>query len=214
MTARKKNSWRWLAIAFLTATLAGGRDARAGGIMVKIGQQPGGGDPPYDYIMQVYLDPGYGVDYANWFTIESLKGVTTGSFTMEPVNIPDGISWSPSINEKVTAYPYASDVTWYFTGTNPYKNTGTGEIYLGEFGVETTVNFSSPPYIDGTIIDYHWSIVDLNGKPSTGSGQTPIVTLGIPEPTSSLLLLTGTAILPFVALRQHRRRQSVHYQPQ
>jgi hypothetical protein len=200
----------WLGVAFIVmgTMLAGSREACASGITIKIGQQPGGGDPPYDYIIQVYLDPGYGIDYGNSFTVENLTGVTPGSFTQEPINIPGGVSWSPQLTETNSTSPYASDVQWYFTGTTPYNNTGSGEIYLGQFGVETTVSFTSPPYSNGTPIFYDWSIVDNNGNPSSGSGQTPIVTLGVPEPTSALLLTCGVAILPLLVLHQRRRSRT------
>ncbi len=207
MKLRIKATWTWTTLFAVFATIASGSAACASGIVVKIGQMPGGGDPQYDYIMQVYLDPGYGVDYDNSFTVDNLKGVTPSSLTSEPVNIPDGVSWSPTIDETQSTYPYASDVTWYFTGSTPYTNSGSSQIYLGQFEVETTVNFSTPPYIPGTLIDYTWSIVDLNGNPSTGSGQTPIVNLGVPEPTSALLLLCGVSIVPCLMLRQRYRRR-------
>jgi hypothetical protein len=209
MTLRMKRAWLWVAITALGVILAGGKQSQAAGIVVKIGQRQGGGDPPYDYIMQVYLDPGYGVKYDNLFTVENLIGITPASLTSEPVNIPAGVSWAPVISETQTTYPYASDVTWYFTGSTPYDNTGTGEIYLGQFTVETTVNFSAPPYKDGTLISYDWSIVTSDGSPASGSSQTPIYTLAVPEPTSALLLLCGVGIVPFVARYQRRRNCSL-----
>jgi hypothetical protein len=128
-----------------------------------------------------------------------LIGITPASLTSEPVNIPEGISWSPEISETNTTFPYTSDVTWYFTGTTPYDNTGTSEIYLGQFKAETMVSFSSPPYVVGMIIDYNWSIL---GNPSSGGGQTAIYNVAVPEPASALLLLCGVAAVPFLALRQ------------
>jgi hypothetical protein len=213
MALRTKRAWLGAAITALGVILVGGSTASAAGIVVKIGQQPGGGDPPYDFIMQVYLDPGYGVNYDNSFTVDNLIGITPASLTSEPVNIPEGVSWSPSFNETQTAYPYASDVTWYFTGSAPYSNSGSGEIYLGQFTVETVVNFSTPPYANGTLIDYSWSIVDLSGNPSSGSGMTPITNLSIPEPASAVLLLCGVGALPFFVRRQQHRRRSLHEQP-
>jgi hypothetical protein len=209
MRLRLKSTWLCVAITALGTALAGGSEAWAGGIKITIGQQPGGGEPPYDYIIQVYLDPGFGVNFDNSFTVDNLIGVTPGSFTAEPVNIPDGISWSPSISETQSTFPFASDVTWYFTGSNPYSNTGSGEIYLGQFAVETTVDFSTPPYMIGAPIVYTWSIVNTSGGSSTGSG---IAFLGVPEPSSALLLLGGVSILPAFALRQRVRRRSLPQQ--
>jgi hypothetical protein len=87
-----KRTWIWKLVFALSVVLTSEGTAWAKGITVTIGQQQGGGDPPYDYVIQAYLDPGYGVDYSNSFTINNLVGVTPASLTSEPVNIPEGIS--------------------------------------------------------------------------------------------------------------------------
>lgn len=208
MKIRPKKMWLGVAITALGMMLTADIEACASGITIKIGQMPGGGDPPYDYVLQVFLDPGYGVGYNNSFTVDNLIGVTPSSLTSEPVDVPS-VSWSATFNETQTTYPYASDITWYFTGNTPYNNPpGSGELYLGQFMVETTASFTNPPFMNGTIIDYSWSIVTSSGAPSNGSGQTPIVTLGVPEPTSALLLACGVGILPVFVLRQRRRSRT------
>ena len=57
MTSQIKRAWLWVAITALGVIVVGGSESQAAGIIVKIGQQQGGGDPPYDYVIQVYLDP-------------------------------------------------------------------------------------------------------------------------------------------------------------
>ena len=51
---------RWLlaGLCCLTAMFIGPRDAEAGSSSITItgGYKPGGGDPPYDYIFNVYLN--------------------------------------------------------------------------------------------------------------------------------------------------------------
>jgi hypothetical protein len=210
MRLRIKSAWLWLAVIASSAILAGESQARASGISVKIGQQPGGGDPPYDYVIQVYLDPGYGIDYGNWFNIQNLTGVTSGSFTTQPIDFP-AVAWSPEITQMSNTFPYASDVQWFFTGNTPYNNTSGSELYLGEFQVKTTVSFSTPPYMIGTPIYYNWSIVTDTGQSSTGTG---VAILGIPEPASALLLSAGVGFVSLLALgRQYRRRSLQQLSP-
>ena len=114
--------------------------------------------------------PGYSVITSNFFTVESLLGVTPANFpnngdlasnTSEPDN-PPSVLWAPSISLTQNSSPYASDVTWTFYSLNgtTIVNSGTGEISLGQFVVETTQNFTSPPYTNGSTIDYSWTVTD------------------------------------------------------
>lgn len=222
MTQRTKRAWLWVIITTLGVILAGGSESQAAGIIVKIGQQQGGGDPPYDYVMQVYLDPGYSIITGNFFTVESLLGVTPANFpnngdlasnTSEP-DSPPSVLWAPSISLTQSSPPYASDVTWTFYTLNgtTIVNAGTGEISLGQFVVETTQNFTSPPYTNGSTVDYSWTVTDNStGMPSSGTG---IAAFLVPEPSSALLLVWGVAILPVFVLHQRHRRRNVQQQSQ
>jgi hypothetical protein len=198
--------------------LIGEQEARAGGlpaIAVKGGYKPGSGEPPYDYIFQIYMEPTNTILAGDSVTFDSLIGVTpnnfpkhgdVGSTTSEPNN-PPAVIWTPAISYPTnTTFPYASNLTWSFFGNTPISATpSTGEVYLGQFVVETTVNFTSPPYANGAIIDYSWII---NGQTSTGMSQFPIFNLLIPEPSSAVLLLVGVGSLPLFVIRQrwHQRR--------
>ena len=66
-------------LALLGAMIAGEREARASkaGITITGGTKPGTGDPPYDYIFDVYLNPGSSIKFSgDSFTIDNLVGVT------------------------------------------------------------------------------------------------------------------------------------------
>lgn len=215
MRRRINGIWVWAAFFALGAMSALGGDACAKGITITIGQMPGGGEPPYDYIIQVYLDPGFEVASSNSFTVENLIGVTppnfpntgdVGSLTIQPEN-GSTVVWSPTITQAATPptpYPYAGNVQWSFYGSPPIMNTGSSELYLGQFVVETTVDFSSPPYVIGAPIDYKFTILNASGQAVTGSG---VALLGVPEPSSAILLLIGAGMVPLaVTYRSQRRR--------
>jgi hypothetical protein len=202
-------------LAVLGILLAGGREAQAAGIKVTGGFKVGGSDPPYDYIFKAYLEPGYSIQSFSGdnFKIDALVGVTPpnfpkpgdlGSFHTEPSN-PPTVIWNATIGSPPVDpnFPYKSDITWSFFGNTTITNSGTKDLFLGRFAVETTVNFASPPYIAGTIIDYSWT---TNGGTQSGTGSFPIIDLNaVPEPSSAVLLLTAAGALPLFWIR-HRRR--------
>lgn len=211
-----KRAWIWTAVFALSAALTSEGTAWAKGVTVTIGQQQGGGDPPYDYVIQVYLDPGYEIQSTAFFTINGqsnggLLGVTPANFpnsgdvqsnTSEP-DSPPRVIWTPSISAPVnTSPPYSADVTWTFYGSSVITNpVGSGnEVYLGQFVVETTQNFTVPPYTGGTPIVYTFGIFNTEGAPVTGGGIANIV----PEPSSVLLLIGGIGVLPMVVSAQRR----------
>jgi hypothetical protein len=208
-----KGAWVWTLLFAVLAVIGSESAACAAGLTVKIGQVSGGGDPPYDYVIQVYLDPGYSVITNNFFTVESLLGVTPANFpnsgdlasnTSEPDD-PPSVLWAPSISLTQSTSPYASDVTWAFYSLNgtTIVNPGPGELYLGQFVAETTQSFTNPPYANGATIDYSWTVTNNStGMPSSGNGIATFV----PEPSSALLLLGGVGILPVFVLRRRRRR--------
>jgi hypothetical protein len=218
-------------LAALGAMLASGPQAQAAtikGITINPGGfLPGGGDPPYDYIFQVYLDPSFTVETTNFFKIEGhnhqgMVGLTpkdfpnpgdVGSTTSEPNN-PPSVIWVPSISAPTnTTFPYAADVTWSFFGNTPISNpnppTSNIEVYLGEFVVVTAVNFTKgPPIPAGTIIDYSFTVTDSTGHPASGVGTFPLINLGVPEPSSAILLLAGACAVALFLHRARRRRNT------
>jgi hypothetical protein len=215
MWRRLKGAWFMTGLAVLGATIAGGLEARAGtaGITIDGGFEPTTGDPPYIYIFQVFLDPGFAVVNpsvnTNFFTIERLVGITTNSLHTEPVDFPT-VVWINTINQSSAPSPFSSDVTWTFDGTstitNPNPPGSNIEVYLGQFEVQTSVSFTNgPPVPPGTIINYTFVVEGLNG-PVSGTGSFPIVDLTVPEPASIVLLTVGALALPVLVLRARRRR--------
>ena len=216
-----KNKRLLAGLCCLTATLIGLRGAEAGStssITITGGYKPGGGDPPYDYIFNVYLNApttagtntfGFG----DSFTIESLPGVDTSSLSSEPSNFPDVI-WAPKASNEVLtpggSAPYESDFTWTFGGTTTYTaTTPVGgpvgpSVSLGQFTVESSFqNFTSVPLPPGTQVTYTYT-----GAPVGVTLTFPIQDLSVPEPSSAILLFVGAGgMMPMVWLIKRRRRQ-------
>jgi hypothetical protein len=216
MTSRVKGAWILAGLAALGSTLVVGGKAEAAStvaaIVIKGGAHPGPGDPPWDYDVQVFLEPVNHITAGDSFTIDSLRGVTPANFpapgapaspTTQPSN-PPSIVWTPSIGAPTnTTFPYASDLTWTFAGnTNINATELTQGIFLGVFTVQTTSNFTSPPYPNDFLIDYSYSV---DGRTNTGTGTFPLQVI-VPEPSSMVLLLVGAGALPWLLIRERRRR--------
>jgi hypothetical protein len=201
---RIKGAWIAVGLAVLGAMVAGG-EARAGtaGIHIGGGFKPVGGDPPYDYVFQVYLDPFFEVQAngspLNNFEVFDLVGVTSGSRTTQPGSSPT-VVWTPT--------PATDDVTWTFTGNTSIPNKTKRELLLGQFTVETTQNFpNGPPVPPGTVIDYTFTVFDLRtGKTITGSDSFQIGALAVPEPSSVVLLSVGAAAMSAIVVCRRRRQ--------
>jgi hypothetical protein len=194
-----------------------------------------GGDPPYTYIFDLYLTSGFinsdGGKLTDFFTVDGLVGVSGSGYdssqianpsapseppTTAPVGSPQamefwntpsgGIAATPSpppTGFKADGYNYNSNVTWeYVAGpTINFTNPGPNGVFLGEFTVNTSwsYEFGQPyPMSPGTIIDFSYTI---GGTTGTGT----FVLLGVPEPSSIVLMLLGGAILPLATV--YRRRQ-------
>ena len=212
MRRRTKGAWVMVGFAALGAMMSGGGEARAAvtGITIGGGFKPGTGDPPYDYIFQVYLNPDssivspygglYSLTHPDYFTIDGLKGVTVFSLTSQPED-PLGVIWVP-----VTG---PSSVTWAYYGTSTITNNSSQELLLGTFEVQTTKNYPyGPPVTSGTSISYSFNVADSKGNPVQGSESFMIQ--AIPEPASStiVLLTAGTGALGGLVVVTRRRRKA------
>jgi hypothetical protein len=173
-------------------------------IVVTGGYKPGTGEPPYDYIFQAYLEPlpnpPGGTNFltlGDFFKITGLPGVTAASLTSEP-NAPPGTIWVP--------IPGSTTVEWKFFGTKKIStDSTTGQINLGQFIVETTENFTSPPFnSSNNVIDYFFS---YDGGTATGTG-TIVMVNAVPEPSSIIMLLVGVSAVPLFVIRQQWRQQN------
>ena len=193
----------------------------AGAITIIGGYKPGGGDPPFDYIFDVFLNaPGINTPGTNTFmagdsfTVDGLPGVDSNSFHNEPFN-PPGVAWAGgALNTVPTpqppgSAPFASDFSWQLTGTTVYTaSTPQGgpvgsSVLLGVFTVESSYDFPNGvlPFPDGTLVNFTFT------ADGGGTGQFPIMNLSVPEPSSAILLATGAGVLPMFWLRERRRRQ-------
>src|SRR5579883_1632761 len=165
-----KSAWILAGLAAIMAlTVGGGAEARAGtrGITISGGFKPGTGDPPYIYFFDVLLDPGFEVRQFDLFTIFDLKGVTGASLSSQPPPSLPGFGWLPN--------PGQEQISWTFIGTTPIPNdhpVGSNiEVPLGQFSVQTSQSFASPPVPPGTKIPYTFTVFDLTTqKDISGSG--------------------------------------------
>jgi PEP-CTERM motif len=206
-----KNRWLLAGLCCLTAMFIGLRDAEAGSSSITItgGYKPGGGEPPFDYTFQVYLDAPSSTGTNTFqngdsFTIDVLPGIHNAQ--VPSVTIP--LQWSLfSLTDETppSSAPYAADVQFKYEGTSPYtvSTPPGGRVYLGQFEITSTYDFPTGvvPYPSGTVLDYTYSI---DGQTQTGGGSFQI--FSVPEPSSLILLATGAAVLPLTWLRQRLRR--------
>jgi hypothetical protein len=213
-----------LGLAVLGAVFVAGGPVRAGSLVVGGGGIVKVGDPFYQYVIEVYLEPGYqiyggSIGTADNFTIHQMPAVSDGSngytppsLTSQPGGSPSG-PWTPQITfDSHGPFPGSnppfdvpiSDVTWYNSGPN--IAAGTSEVYLGEFRVQTwqPIPFIIAPFS----LTFHWSanVHDANGNPvSDPGGDFTLTLLPIPEPASTTMLACGLGLPAVLWLRRRKR---------
>ncbi len=205
-----KRTWILAGLCSLTTMFIGLRDVQAGSSSITItgGYKPGGGDPPYDYIFDVYLNAPSSTGTNTFqngdsFTIDVLPGLR--STTVPSIVIP--LQWSLFSLTDVTppsSAPYAADVQFEYVGSTPYtvSTPPGGRVYLGQFEITSTYDFPTGvvPYPSGTVLDYTYTI---DGQTQQGGGSFQI--FSVPEPSSLILLAAGAGVLPLIWLRQRLR---------
>ncbi len=214
MRPRVQGGWLIMGMAVLGAAIAGGGEARAAlaGITITGGFQPGSGDPPYDYIFRVYLNPGatihkddlIRIGTATSGYIDDLVGVNKHSLHSE-IGEVKGARWElEKIKVVEKAFPYASDVTWEYSGRDLTNGTGIKEL-IGILEIETVVDFDNSTaqrtfshYVkSGTPIDYEVNKV--------AGGRILLQDLVVPEPSSSRIVLVAVAAAGIAVLVGGRR---------
>ncbi len=192
----------------VTAMVVGVSEAEAAGTSITITgvYKPGGGDPPYDYIFNVYLNPpavaGTNTfQMGDSFSIEGLAGVDDTSLYHTP------LQWSlfaltPAMPP--ASAPFASNLTFEYSGSTVYSASnpipGTS-VFLGQFEVVSSYDFPNGvvPYPSGTTLSYTYTI---GGVTTQGNG---FQIFAVPEPSSALLFAVGSGILPVMWLLKRRR---------
>jgi len=211
---RVQGGWLIMGMAMLGAAIAGGREARAAltGITITGGFQPESSDPPYDYIFRVYLNPGATIHKGDLIQIgtatsgyiDDLVGVNKHSLHSE-IGEVKGAKWElKKIKVVEKGFPYASDVTWEYSGKTLTNGTGIEEL-IGILEIETVVNFDDSTeqrtfshYVTaGTPIDYEVNKVS--------GGRILLQDLVVPEPSSSRIVLVAVATAGIAVLVGGRR---------
>jgi PEP-CTERM motif len=228
MTVRNKGTWFLAALASLGAVLVGDREVRAGTgiaqIKVNGGYNPVGPDPFYNYIFDVYLEPGSSLQppsgnslsQEDHFTIDGLPGIDpTSSYHFTPAPPYDNsfdFGWSnPTVTPFTILNPppntpsYGGDATWAYLGRDAIAAT-TSEIFLGEFSILTTYLYPAGvvPLPNGATIDYSF---EVSGQTQSGNGTFIIHNLAVPEPSSVIMFLAGAVAVPLFLRHERRRRR-------
>jgi hypothetical protein len=231
-----KSRWILAGLCGLTAMFVGLRDAQAvstltSSITITGGYMPGGGDPPFTYVFDVYLNaPSVNSPGTNtWtsgdsFTIDALPGLNGGSSHTEPFVPPPAsptVLWSGGASDTVTTPPppppptyntpyYYSDFSWVYSGTKDYSATTLvggpqgASVELGTFTVTSTYDFPAGvvPLPPNSPVNYTYQ-----GPPNSGVTFTFQIQ-SAPEPSSVILLsIAAGGMLPMFWLARRRRRQ-------
>ncbi len=204
MSTRVQGASILVGLTTLGVVLASALEAQGSSIKITGQQMPGTGDPPYFYIFDVFLETNSFIQSGDSFTINNLIGVTPAGFPM--AGDPGSSSGTPNaswataaITVTSTTYPYTSSVTWTYAGTTPIS-APSNPVDLGQFFVETTVSFQSPPYLVGTLIGYSYNI---GAQTVSGSGT---FAMSVPEPSSLIMLVAGAGMV-LVPICRHRSRK-------
>lgn len=191
-----------IGLVLLGAMIAGGREARAGGVSAKLGSGQGG-DPIDTYIATVTLNantsvPGYtgGSSPSLVVTFTGITGITSNATDTVDIlsqnpSYPQSV-WTVSLSASNGGTITLSEVNYSAIG--PY----TSATQLVDVQIVTPMN--APPALPpGTMVSYTTSINGSSPAPATAT------VYAIPEPSSVIMMLMGAAILPYCAIRARRR---------
>ena len=199
-----KRYWFLAGLVMLVASSVGGRQARAKGIVITSGKTEQIGDPLYDYIFNVELNPGTTLLNGGYFTVYDIPGVVATSDTGAPNSYWGYSLQATGITPPLFQPPLTppidgslENVTWVYRGPSITNNSPTQDLELGTFRV-ATIELSAPP--TPTLI----YVGTLDGTTATTEGTVTVNS--VPEPSSLILLLIGAGALPLYAFRSRWHR--------
>jgi hypothetical protein len=198
-----RGAWFIAGLAMIAAIVGGGREARAGGVSLKLGVGMGG-DPVFTYDAYVTLDPNTIVPQSSPgqasidVTFTGITGITSNA--TDTVNVlfqyPGSLVafWTVTLST-------ANGGTIHLQESNPFSSFGpfTGSQELLEVEIKTPPN--TPEGLKGG--DVVFASTTLGG---TTTNNIPVRLFSIPEPSSMILMLLGGTVLPFYAIRERARR--------
>ena len=191
-------------LVMLGASSVGGRQAQAKGVVITSGHTQQIGDPLYDYIFDLRLNPGTTLLNGGYLTLYDVPAITSSSDTGAPNSFwgysiqTTGIT-PPIFQPPLTPPPDNSleNITWVYHGPSISNNSTTQDLEIGLFRVQT-IELSAPP--SPTLI----YVGTLDGTTATTEGTVTVN--AVPEPSSLILLLIGAGTLPLYAFRNLRHR--------
>jgi hypothetical protein len=201
MALRVKGSCVVAAVVALCGLVHGGRDAHAGGIVAVMATSTPVGDPTFVYTFEVDLLPQSTLLPGGFITIYDIPFLTTPALTLQPIvwgASVQNVGITPSGTPAITDDPAVPNVTWQYNGSTPIPNNSTtSNLDLGNFQIGLTVELASAP--TPTLL----FVGSLGEGLFANLGSVTVV--GVPEPSSVALLLTGIAALPLFWHRHKTR---------
>ena len=212
--ARIKAVWVAVTAAMVAMAWAGG-EARAGGIAIQTGVTQGG-DPQYTYYINVILNPNttipaynptYGggpapVPAQTEINLTGITGLAAGADTITLISQnpgPPAAIWT-----EVTG---TDSITVDYYGYGSIVNSLSLGVTVLKFTVVTPDTPDQKGLTPGSAINYSYSV---GGSSPTGGTVNVQSGAPVPEPSSLVLILTGSAILPYQILRNRRLGRSAN----
>lgn len=203
MASRVKGSCVVAVVVAFCGLVNCGRDAHAGIVAIMATSTPVG-DPTFVYTFQIDLQAQSTLSPGGFITIYDIPSLATPILTMQPNSL-----WGESVQNLgmtppdsppllIPDDPAVPNVTWQYDGPAIVNDSAASDLDLGNFQIGLTVELASAP--TPTLL----FVGSLGGGLFTDQGLITVV--GVPEPSSVALLLTGIAALP---LFWHRRRTQI-----
>jgi hypothetical protein len=194
-------------LAVLGAMMTGGRAEAAPAKVLGISTAGGvtyNPDPQYTYFIGIYLDAGE--TFVTDTSIQdkmSITGITSSDSITSLYVDPGANPLTPNLADAVIST--AGTLTINYTGPNVITAPASTNLLLAYFEIATPNSPSQTGQLPGSTVDYAYTI-DGVLPPTTGSFVLQNGPLVIPEPSSLILMMIGGTVLPYLAIRERRRR--------